>query len=447
MRSLVGAVVDRLSNKAAAGWSSTTYNKANPFVSRSTSNAESLMSSYGSVSTLFSVVSIIANSCGSVKWHLYRKTVDGRRRYGTSATEAEPTEVVSHVALNLWDKPNPFYANSLFVESGQQHIDLTGETFIVVVRNGMSSMPLELWIVRPDKIEPVPSSDDYLQGYIYTGPNGEKIPLQLDQVIHIKMPNPLDPYRGLGPVQALKTDLDATAYAAAFNKNFFLNDATPGGIIEIDQRLGDDEWNELVARWRQGHQGVNNAHRVATLENGAKWKDVGYTMRDMQFTELRNVSREMIREAFGMHGHLLGLSDDINRANAEAAEDVYARWRLVPRLDRWKSALNEQLLPMFGSSGEGVEFDYENPSLEDSEATNSTLTAKTNAAKVLVDAGGEFESVLEALGLPKIKFDQAKVDAQKAAAEARTAALKEGKEPGEESAPNGQVPKKEPQPV
>jgi HK97 family phage portal protein len=322
------------------------------------------------------------------------------------------------------------------VESLQQHILLTGEGWIVVARNGMSSMPLELWAVRPDRMEPVPSEEDFLQGYIYTAPNGEKVPLGVDEVIHIMMPNPLDPYRGLGPVQALLVDLDTAKFAGQFNRNFFLNDASPGGLVEVDQRLSDAEWDELTERWRDSHQGVGNAHRVAVLENGAKWKDRQFTMRDMQFSELRNLSREMIREAYGMHGHMLGLSDDINRANAEAAEDVYARWVLKPHLDRIKSALNEQLLPMFGTSGEGLEFDFDDPSLEDSEATNSTLTAKTNAAKVLVDAGGKFESVLEALGLPEIEFDQAKVDAEKEVQKAKAAALGQGQEPP----PNGQSP-------
>ena len=63
--------------------------------------------------------------------------------------------------------------------------------------------------------------------------------------------------------------------------------------------------------------------------------------------------RDMILEAFGMSPHMIGREEDINRANAEAAEDVFARWVLMPRLDRIKDALNHQLLPLFASSGAG----------------------------------------------------------------------------------------------
>jgi HK97 family phage portal protein len=311
-------------------------------------------------------------------------------------------------------------------------------------------MPLELWIVRPDKMEVVPSAEDFIAGYVYKGPNDEKIPLEVDQVIHIKMPNPMDPYRGLGPVQALMTDLQAVAAAAQYNRNFFTNDASPGGVIEMDVRLSDAEWNEFVERWRSQHQGVNNAHRVATLEQGAKWKDVGFSMRDMQFSELRSVSREVIREAFAMHGHMLGLTEDINRANAEAAEDVFARWTLVPRLDRIKDALNHQLLPLFGSSGQGVEFDFDDPSLENSEATAAMMLSQAQSAKTIVEAGGEFTSVLEAVGLPEIEFDQAKVDREEKAKADQAKALSQSGGPNGQKPPaesNGKAPAKDPVPA
>jgi HK97 family phage portal protein len=351
---------------------------------------------------------------------LYRKKTDGRRVNAPS--EVDRTEIVKHIALDLWQKPNPFYSGARFVETIQQHTELCGEARILVSKNPRSPMPLELWPIRPDRIDPVPDAETFLAGYIYTGPNNEKIPLRPDEVISIIMPNPADPYRGLGPVQSLLTDLDATSLAGQWNRNFFLNDASPGGVIEMDEHLSDDEWKTFVQRWRAGHQGVANAHRVATLEQ-AHWVQAQFTMRDMQFAELRGVSREIIREAFAMHGHMLGLTDDINRANAEAAEDVYARWLLVPRLDRLKDALNTQLLPMFGAE-DVMEFDFDDPSLEDSEANNAAFLSKAQSAKLLIEAGGEFTSVLEAVGLPEIEFDQAKVDREEKAKQAQADALK-----------------------
>ncbi|NIS37117.1 MAG: phage portal protein, partial [Actinobacteria bacterium] len=72
----------------------------------------------------------------------------------------------------------------------------------------------------------------FLAGFLYHGPNGEQVPLSLDEVIHIRYPNPLDPYRGLGPVQSAMIDLDSARYSAEWNRNFFVNSAEPGGHLE-----------------------------------------------------------------------------------------------------------------------------------------------------------------------------------------------------------------------
>ena len=97
-----------------------------------------------------------------------RPKVDGRQVYGERAEDN--SRDAKHVALDLWQKPNPFYPVQLFVESGQQHMELAGEMFWIVARNPLSSMPLELWLVRPDRMQHVPDDEEFLRGWIYTRP-------------------------------------------------------------------------------------------------------------------------------------------------------------------------------------------------------------------------------------------------------------------------------------
>lgn len=353
------------------------------------------MAAMGSVGTLFAIVNRTSNATAQVDWKLYRKAKNGN--------DDERVEVTRHAALDLWNKPNPWMPRQEFTEATQQHIDLTGEGWWVIYRSPRSPIPLEMWPVRPDRMEPVPSPKAFVAGYVYTSPDGEKIPLGVDEVIFLRMPNPLDPYRGMGPVQSILTDLDATKYSAEWNRNFFLNSAEPGGIIQVDRRLGDTEFDELRMRWNEQHRGVAAAHRVAILEQGT-WVDRKMTQRDMQFTELRTVSRDVIREAFGIPGFAIGELTDVNRATAEAAATWFATYLTVPRLERIKAALNYDLLPMFGATAEGLEFDYCSPIPDDEEAENAELTAKTNAVAVLVDAGFEPSAALAAVGLPDMPY-------------------------------------------
>jgi HK97 family phage portal protein len=350
------------------------------------------MRAMGSVGTLFSIVNRTSTSTAQVEWHLYRKAKSGRKE--------DRVEVTSHAALDLWNRPNPFMPRQEFVEVEQQHIDLTGEGWWVIARDSRSPIPLELWPVRPDRMRPLPSATDYLVGYVYTGPDGEQVPLGLDEVIQIRMPNPMDTYRGLGPVQAILVDADASRYSAEWNRNFFLNSAEPGGIIAVDRRLDDDEFEEMRLRWAEQHRGVAAAHRVAIMEQGATWVDRKFTQRDMQFAELRQVSRDVIREAFGMPAFALGEVQDVNRATADASRVWFAEQLTEPRLERFKAALNFELLPLFGATAQGLEFDYDSPVPEDEEAENAALTTRSNAAAVLVEAGYDPAEVLHTVGLP-----------------------------------------------
>lgn len=359
------------------------------------------MKAMGSVGTLFAIVNSLSESTSQVTWHLYRKQADGRRRYAYEGQDNR-VEVLDHMALRVWNRPNPFMTTQEFVEVTEQHRLLTGEAWYLPSRLNGLSFPTELWPVRPDRMDVDPDPQDYLAGYFYRSPDGVKIPLGLDEVILNRTPNPCDPYRGWGAVQSILADLDATKSAAEFNRNFFKNSAQPGGVIEVPDGLGDTEFNRLRTQWGEQHRGVSNAHKVAILENGMKWVDRSYSQRDMQFAELRSVSRDVIREAFRFPVPMLGISENVNRANAEAAELVYAKWLIKPALERIKQMLNTEFLPMFGSTGQSVEFDYDTPVPEDQEAETKEMAAKAEAYVKLVASGADPMLVCEMLGLPDL---------------------------------------------
>lgn len=357
---------------------------------------EAQMRAMGSNGTLFSMVDRITTAYSQVDWHLYRKAKSGAKE--------ERVEVTSHAALDLWNQPNPFMSGPAFRETAQQHEELVGEQWITIASDERFNIPLELWPVRPDRMEPLPDPKLFISGYEYTGPSGEKIPLGLDEVFFLRRPNPLTPYRGMGAVQTILCDLDASRYSSEWLRNFFINDASPGGIIQVDKRLSDPEFDEARDRWAEQHKGVRNAHRVAILENGMQWVDRAYTNKDMQFAELGDATRETIREALGFPKPMTGATDDINRSNADAGELVFARWLLVPRLMRMRALLNTRLLPMYGHMGEGLEFDFDSPVPEDVDAEATLLTARSAAAAALIAVGLDAPGVLSAVGLPDIAY-------------------------------------------
>lgn len=404
---------------------------------------EALMRSYGTNGTVNANVSMLATSTAGPEWKLFRQAPqDGRRRYTTADQGSDQrTEVTKHQALSVLNKPASMVVNgqesvfltrfSLF-ELSQIWMECTGKAPWVVEYDPRASFPMGLWPVRPDRLIPVPDPDRYLKGWVYVAPDGRtKIPLQPREVIFNRYPDPLDIYGGTGPIGSVLTDIDAAKYSAEWNRNFFLNSAEPGGVLQADHTLTDDEFNTLSNRWREAHLGVSRAHRIALLEAGVTWVQTHQSMKDMDFAALRNVSRDVIREALRMHKVMTGVTDDVNRANAQTGEEVFASWCIEPRLQRWRDVLNWQFLPLFGSAGEGVEFDYVLPMPRNREQDNLELTAKATAAQALVTAGYDPHAVLEVVGLPDMDVAERAVQAP---------ALPPGWVPGTPPAPDGPAP-------
>lgn len=360
---------------------------------------EQQLNAMSGTGTVYQIVNTFANSVSLAPWCLYRKP-------GPRAAADAPRQIVgNHAALNLWNRPNAFFTRQELIESVQQHIELVGEGYLLVSRHPRSTIPMELWPIQPYRMMPVPHPTDFLSGWIYLGPNGERIPLELNEVIQIRVPNPIDPYRGLGAAQTIIADAESVKLSAEWNRNFFLNGAQPGGIIEVQDSLDDEEYNRLQRQWNDDHRGVPNAHRVAILER-AKWVDRSVSHDDMQFVQLRNVSRDSIREAFGMSKVMLGVNEDVNRATAEASAMIFRRDKRVPRLERWKQALNNDLLPMFFAKPEQVDvmFDFEAQIPEDEVAEAAERKSKTEGAKALREAGWHPDDVLAAMDLPPMRY-------------------------------------------
>lgn len=352
----------------------------------------------GTQGTLFAIVRGLAEGTAKWEWWLERET----------RGKGDPEKVTSHPALDLLANPNPFMDQVVFMETAQQHLELAGEATVVVSRDPRATIPLELWPVRPDRIAPVPDPQKFMTGWVYTSPDGEKVPLALDEVLWMRYPHPTNPYCGIAPIQAAMTDVDAARYAAQWNRNFFVNSAEPGGFIKVAQELSDTQWRKLRDRWNEQHRGVAAAHRVAILE-GVEWESNAFSMRDMQFGELRNVNDEQIRRAYRFPKPMLGDVEDVNRANADAGEYVFGAWLIDPRLSRWAGILGK-LLKMFGPAGRGLSWCHEDPSPPNVAQDIADRDSRIAAAVAYMTQGFDPTATVEAFGLPVVQYGLAGSD-------------------------------------
>ncbi len=398
LRSLFGTIASAITNRSPVPLSRT-HNPAWGERGRVSRDYVTQQETYPSVGTVFAVVNRLATTTGAVNWRMFVKSASGH--------PDDRTEVTSHGVLDLLRRPNPFMGQSQFVRTGQMYDDLTGECSMVVGRAPGVKYPIELWPVMPQRLYPVPDPYAFLKGWVYHSPDGTDVPLELSELLRFWDADPLDPYRGLSPVRSILTDLDADRFSKEWQRQFFLNSAQPGGIIQIDRRLDDEEFDQLRSRWQMQHRGVNKAHRVAILESGMTWANAPITHRDMQISEMSQAGERVVLTAFGMNKFTIGQIDDVNRANADAAEAFYAKYLLRPRLDDWKDLFNHQLLPLFGQDiARKYEIDYDDPVPENGEQAVAELTAKAKALRDLVSVGFEPKPLTDFFGWPELEYER-----------------------------------------
>ncbi len=166
----------------------------------------------------------------------------------------------------------------------------------------------------PTQIKPIHPSRATVRR-VRTGPNRyqpeyrfEGRLVALDDVVHIRNLSVPGALVGLNPIEQLRVTLGLARAADLYGGAYFRNSALPGGVIETEDELEDDEVLELATAWRDAHQGVDLAYMPAVLTGGATFKPISITPQDSQFLESRQFSQsEISGMIFRVPPHMIGL--------------------------------------------------------------------------------------------------------------------------------------------
>tara|TARA_Y100000310_G_scaffold317685_1_gene370825 strand:+ start:6560 stop:8605 length:2046 start_codon:yes stop_codon:yes gene_type:complete len=335
-------------------------------------SAQSYLQMYGQVGWLFGAVSRIAEAVADTEWKLYKVTGEERK------------EIVGHPITNILNQVNPFMTGNELLEIHQMYMELIGESFWYIARGKSTGRPQEIWPLPPTRMRIVPDAQEYIKGYVYEF-GTHRIPLETSEVIFIKRNNPADPFRGIGVTQSIGVDLQSERYAAQWNRNFFYNSATPQAAVMYKDDISPEEFKRLKEQWNSQYRGVGNAHKMAIIGGDAKIEKIAFSQRDMDFWRQRKLNRDTILGAFGIPASVMGVSENVNRANAESGEFVFARWVIKPRLTRLRDKLNEQFIPLFGDRS--LELDFGEPVPENRELLLRESTEGVKAGILTVNEG------------------------------------------------------------
>ena len=107
---------------------------------------------------------------------------------------------------SLIERPNAYTNEYELWEESLLYYYLAGNMFWEKVRSA-SGKVVNLYPLRPDRVEIIPSPVDYVDGYFYVVESQRRY-IPREDVLHIKSAHPLDDYFGLSPFLAQLRDIE-----------------------------------------------------------------------------------------------------------------------------------------------------------------------------------------------------------------------------------------------
>jgi HK97 family phage portal protein len=319
----------------------------------------------------FAAVNAIASEVANIQWRLYQINGDDHQ------------EQEDHALLRLLDGPNQHMTGIELKYVTVSHLELTGNCYWLLdgVTND-TSPPRAIYPLNPGRVRVKldKSSFPYKISHYEFTIDGKILRFEPYQILHLKYPDPGDPYVGIGIPQTIPSWIDSDNYAMEYNRKFFQNGANIGLYIQSETNV-EGNIERIKRGFRDNYAGNENAHKIPVLPKGAKLEHTGLTQRDMDFEKLTTTTRDRILAAFRVSKTILGTAEsDTNRATAETADYVFSKRTIKPKMLLITSAVNDGLVPRYGDD---LYLTFLDPVPEDKAARTTEMQASVGSQPIM----------------------------------------------------------------
>ncbi|WP_457636258.1 phage portal protein, partial [Persephonella sp.] len=229
-------------------------------------NREMSLTDIPSISALFALygykglasacIDVISNAVASNEWYLLKPK--NRRKKGSADSDSRitksrrplPDEIVSEEddVYKLLMRPNPVFNWYEHIQYHQVFMEIKGEAYWYLARDGLNRVR-EIWLIPPFFVQPVKSTNKNahpyeIEKYIVNTVAGA-ISVDPDDMIYFRNPNPYNPIRGIGTLEKAVIERDLNIFSKLYARNFFKNGGIPAGILISEQKIPEDELEQL----------------------------------------------------------------------------------------------------------------------------------------------------------------------------------------------------------
>jgi HK97 family phage portal protein len=319
----------------------------------------------------YAAVNAIAREASNIQFRLYQVQGD------------DHIEQDDHPLLTLLDGVNEHMTGPELKYTTLAHLELTGNCYWLLDGvNDDRTPPRAIYPLNPGRVRVKLNRDSFpykLSHYEFTI-DGKVYRFEPYQILHLKYPDPSDPFVGVGFVQSIPTWIDTDNYAWEHNRKYFLNGAAFGMYIATQTNV-EGQIDRIKQGFRDAYSGVDNAHKIPALPKGVDIKNTGMSQRDMDFKNLADATRDRILAAAGVSKTILGTAEsDTNRATAETADYVFSKRTIKPKMLLVISYLNEFLVPRYGDD---LYLTFIDPTPEDKEFRTQEMQAAVGSMPVM----------------------------------------------------------------
>ncbi|HFI0739098.1 TPA: phage portal protein [Streptococcus suis] len=284
---------------------------------------------------VYACVRILAEAVASLPIHVYERTETGKEK-----------KVDHPLYFLLHDEPNPEMSSFVFRETLMTHLLIWGNAYVQIIRD-RSGQVISLYPLLPDKMS-VHRDESGKLYYKYKrqseeNPNfkekGDAI-LRAEDVLHVPGLG-FDGLIGYSPIALAKNAIGMTLATENYGASFFKNGANPGGVLEHPGILKDPK--RVRDSWNAVYNGVTNAHKVAVLEEGMKYTQVGIPPEEAQFLQTRKFQINEIARLYRIPPHMVGDLEKSSFSNIEQQSLEFVKYTLDPWVVRLEQAFKRSL--------------------------------------------------------------------------------------------------------
>jgi hypothetical protein len=223
-----------------------------------------------------------------------------------------------------------------------------------------------------------------------------------DEIFHYSpLPDPTARFRGMSWVTPVLRDVSADRASTQFRYNFLDRGATLGTVVSLDKDVSPEAFDAFVSRFREQHEGADNAFKTLFLGGGADVSVVGSSLQSMDMRQLQGAGETRIAAASGIGSVIAQFSEGMQGSSLNAGNFVAARRRVGDGLFRplWRMAAAslESIMTVPGDSHLWYD-DSDIPFLrEDRDRVAQIQAQEASTIRQLIDTGFSPESVTESV--------------------------------------------------